>query len=564
MDTDIVFRWCRRLGGVAASALMIAALGMAPAHAVLGDGFFELDGNTADPSGAALPDDWNSFPAGQGHTTRITNADLTQGPFLGIISDTVPAVFRNGSKDTQDVSAWRYDLGSSPPKDDMLHGYAAAYTATTTTATTTAGDLLIYFGADRAAFNGSASLGFWFFKNPVARNDATGSFVNPATNAPATHANGDVLVAFEYTNGGAVTGVRVFKWVGTGTSGSLVDQGTIGVSPTNVAGVSCGPGTTDEVCGSTNGGNVTLPWNGTIQPGQLFEGGVNITKLLPGSDSCFAAFMATSRSSDQSNASIKNFLLSSFPVCHLTVTKQCETAEYRSASNTVLNTVIGSIVNDGGGPLSNVTLSDAPAFDAGSFGFFTCTAGGVPTSTPKSPSSLAAGDSICYRGQYTSGTLTTSDTVTASASTGTGTVSGTASATCSASPPNPGLTVSKSCDVDLAALNNQLVVKVNFSGSVTNGPVALTDVKVCEALNVPVGTNPCDVVGHTEIPIGNMAANATAPYSGSYFPSTVPDLTKPELAEFKDQVGAFGTKPAILGGGRQDAVPTEADCFLCK
>ena len=45
--------------------------------------------------------------------------------------------------------------------------------------------------------------------------------------------------------------------------------------------------------------------------GQFFEGGINITQLLPGSDSCFSAFMATSRSSAEPNASIKNFVISS-------------------------------------------------------------------------------------------------------------------------------------------------------------------------------------------------------------------------------------------------------------
>lgn len=564
MNTLSVTHVCRRLFGAIAGVLIAVALGITPAHAVLSDGFFELDGNTVDPSGASLPDDWNSFPAGQGHTTRITNPDLSGGPFLGIINDTNPAVFRNGSKDIQDISAWRYDLGSSPPKDDMLHAYAAAYTATTTTATTTAGDLLIYFGADRASFNGTASLGFWFFKNPVARNDATGRFINPVTNGPATHGEGDVLLAFEYTNGGAVTDVHWYKW----SSGALQDMGTIGVSQTSIAGVSCDP--TDKLCGSTNGGALTIPWNGTIQAGQFFEGGVNIQKLLPGSDSCFSAFMATSRSSDQPNAAIKNFLLSSFPVCHLAVTKVCLGAEFQSATNTILNTVGGSVVNDGGGPLTNITVGDNPAFDAGTFGFFTCS-NGLPTTTPQSPATLAAGASICYKGQHTSNTVSTLDTVTASASTGSGTVSGTASTTCTATPPNAGLSVTKICDVDLELVSGKLALKVNYSGSVTNGDLALTGVEVCEAHEQTyTGTQtPCDVT-HTTHTIGNLAAGASAPYSGSYYPTQaltaggLSTLADPELTVFKDQVMARGTKPAIVGGGIQNSAPNEATCPLCK
>ena len=81
MNTLSVTHLCRRLFGAIAGVLIAVALGITPAHAVLSDGFFELDGNTVDGSTpvTALPDDWNSFPAGQGHTTRITNPDLSLG-----------------------------------------------------------------------------------------------------------------------------------------------------------------------------------------------------------------------------------------------------------------------------------------------------------------------------------------------------------------------------------------------------------------------------------------------------------------------------------------------------
>ncbi|MGH8441252.1 MAG: hypothetical protein ACRERW_19715, partial [Pseudomonas sp.] len=285
-----------------------------------------------------------------------------------------------------------------------------------------------------------------------------------------------------------------------------------------------------------------------------------------------SAFMATSRSSDQPNASIKNFLLSSFPVCHLTVTKACESAVFQSATNTVLNTVRGSILNDGGATLTNITLVDSPAFDAGTFGFFTCDGSGLPTTTPLSPATLAVGASICYKGQYTSNTLSTLDTVTASGSTGSSTVSNTASATCTATPPSAGLSITKICDVDLEVVSGKLALKVNFSGSVTNsGGLALTGVEVCEAHEQTyTGTQtPCDVT-HTTISIGNLAAGASANYSGSYYPTQaltaggLSTLADPELALFKDQVMARGTKPAIVGGGIQSSPANEATCPLCK
>jgi hypothetical protein len=537
----------RRFVRTMAGALMCSALALSPAYAgVLVNGQLVLDGNTADPSGAAAPDDWESFPANTAHTNRAT----------GIVADSVPAVFRNGSKDTLDVSTWRYDLGSSPPKTDMKNGYAAAYSDN--------GDLIINFGADRDSFTGTASLGFWFFKNPVVRNDATGAFINPITGQPATHADGDVLVAFEYSNGGAVTTVRIFKW----QAGALSDQGAIGVGPTNVAGVFCDAA--DRVCGSTNNTSLNIPWAGTVQPGQFFEGGVNITKLLPGSDSCFSTFMATSRSSAEPNASIKNFVISSFPVCRLEVTAVCESAVFQSATNTVLNTLRGRVSNEGGGTVTSVSVTNNPAFNAGTLGYFTCDAGGAPTSTPQSNASLAAGGAICFRGKYTSNTLVTSSTTTASASTGAGMITDTDESSCTAVAPG-GLSVTKTCDVDLVAQNNQLAVKINYSGSVTNtGSYGLTDVKVCEAAEVAAGVDPCSVAGHTEISIGSLDAGAVKAYSSSYFPnqalngSGVSTLTDPEAAIFKDKVSAKGTKPAIVGGGLLQSPATEAACPLCQ
>lgn len=537
-------RLCRRMAKGMAPVLLLATLCAAPAHAVLNDGVFELDGNAADDN-AVAGDDWGT----------LYNATLAVQRSTGIISDTVPAVFRNGSKDTDDLNTWRYDLGSSPPKDDLVHAYASAYSL----GTSGTGDLLIYFGADRKAFSGTASLGFWFFKEQIVRNDSTRTFVNAATNKPATHVEGDTLVAFEYTNGGAVTGVVVYKW----TNGGLVLYKQVSLNATNKAGVYCD--TNDYICGSTNSTTIGLATGEQVAAGQFFEGGINITQLV-GSDFCFASFMATSRSSTTVNASIKNFVVGSFPVCHLSVTKSCEPGEYQVATDTALLKVKGAIINDGGGPLSNITLVDNPPFNAGSLQYFACDASGDPTGSAISlPSTLAAGASVCYRGRYTSNNLTSYDEVTASASTGSTILSGTAHTTCSVDAPATGLSVTKICDLDLVQQSGQLGVKVNFSGSVTNdGAVTLKGVSVCEA-HEGAAAGTCNVT----VPIGDMAPGATVPYSGSYMPSLALNaagtstLTEPKNAVFKDQAKATGTLPAILGSKTVSSSSKEATCTLC-
>ncbi len=541
----------RRVVGVIAPALLLAALSVTPAHAVDSSGFFELDANAQKETGGAA-DDWSSFypsvPAGK----RAT----------GIIADTTPAVFRSGSKDTEDINTWHYELGSSPPKDDITHAYAAAYTAVGGTGDATSpGDLLIYFGADRHTFTGAASLGFWFFKQQVLRDDVSRRFVD-ANGAPARHSEGDTLVAFEYTNGGAVSSVKVYKWQG----GRLVDA-QVGSLTQIRPSVFCDA--SDFICGATNSGLITLAAGETVAAGQFFEGGINIGKLV-GGDSCFASFMATSRSSDTINASIKNFVLGNFPVCHLTVTKTCDSAVYQAntSGDTVLISVKGAIVNDGGGALSNISLVDTPAFNTGSLKYFACDPGGNPTGDPMSgpPATLAQGGSVCYKAQHTSTTLSETDTVTATASTGAGTgsstVTGTATTTCGTTNPGASLSITKVCDLDLVLLSSGLGVKVNFGGSVSNnGATTIKNVTVCEA---DIDSTTCNGL----INVGDLAPGATKPYIGSYMPTlklNIGDLvSQPETAEFKDQVTASGTLPAILGGGTvKSGIPNTATCYLC-
>ena len=384
MKISLMTQWCRRLVSVGASALLLAALGVMPAHAVLSDGFFALDSNTADPNGAAT-DDWESFASGgTANTTKAT----------GIVADSdPPKVFRNGSKDTQDISAWRYDLGSSPPKDDMLHAYAAAYKATTPRGATAVDDLLIYFGADRAAFSGTASLGFWFFKTPIKAENGSFVVAGTGTSTPATHTDGDTLVAFEYTNGGAVTDVRIFKWVG-GASGVLTPHALISLGATTTSGVFCDSPTADLVCGATNAGNLALPWNGTVKPGQFFEGGINITQLV-GGDGCFASFMATSRSSSVEGAALKNFILSpGFQTCRIgiSVTKACDLDLVAQTVGGVTQLGVkvnfsGTVTNDSQVALTNVYVCEKHE------GSSTC-------NYSSDPVTLAAGASANYSGSY--------------------------------------------------------------------------------------------------------------------------------------------------------------------
>ena len=76
------------------------------------------------------------------------------------IADTAGLRFTVGSKDTLDFPQNGWDVNSVPDKDDITNAYAAVYDA--------GGDPVLVFGLDRFANNGDASVGFWFFQQPIS------------------------------------------------------------------------------------------------------------------------------------------------------------------------------------------------------------------------------------------------------------------------------------------------------------------------------------------------------------------------------------------------------------
>src|SRR5262245_58820246 len=187
---------------------------------------FELDGNAVQgtlhsapiPTGSSTTTshDWN-----QVYTDFLNgNTALSGAQVISFVtdmpkSDPNSSSFTQGSKDIDDVSAWHYQQPeSSQDKDDILHAFVASYLQDTDDPGTDP-DLLIYFGADRFAQNGDAKIGFWFFQNPVSLGP-NGTFVG-------THAVGDILVESNFTQGGGVATVQVYRWVGSGGSDGTLD-----------------------------------------------------------------------------------------------------------------------------------------------------------------------------------------------------------------------------------------------------------------------------------------------------------------------------------------------------
>ena len=287
----------RRRFTFAAFAFMLAILMVGPtALAVHDEGVFELDGNavaSGDPG-----DDWSTFPAGG----AIATAFITDG--------TDPAdttyLHTGGSKDVEDFDQWvRTTTDEAPDKDEILHAFAAAYSS--------GGDLILYFGMDRFDASGDAAVGFWFTKDSIAIN---------GTNVTGQHQDGDILILSDFVNGGSVPVVRVFEWVGSGGSDGPIDE----ITPSGDADCAAAD-PSDARCAIVNADTETAPWSFTnksgdhdFAPGEFYEGGVNLTALGV-TDGCFSTFIAETRTSQSTDARLKDVAMGGFPLCGIQVDK---------------------------------------------------------------------------------------------------------------------------------------------------------------------------------------------------------------------------------------------------
>jgi hypothetical protein len=139
--------------------------------------------------------------------------------------------------------------GNVPDKDNLVDAYAALYNLGDTT--------YLFFGSDRYANNGDAQLGFWFFKNQVTIN-GDGTF-------NGVHTIGDVLLLSDFTGGGGVSTIRLFRWVGPPDADNLVE---------------IAPLPSSEAYAAVNSTDQTSPWEfddkfgtpGIFASGELYEG----------------------------------------------------------------------------------------------------------------------------------------------------------------------------------------------------------------------------------------------------------------------------------------------------
>jgi hypothetical protein len=521
-----------------------------------------LNGQGISPSGIGV----NSSP-GQSVIRTFIDGTASTNNFTG-----------GGSKDPNPISQWKYTSTSTPNKDALNAGYAAAYTQ--------GGDFELIFGADRLSPNGSANIGIWFFQQDVHPN-GSGGFTG-------AHQDHDIFVISAFTVGGGTSTISVFEWDSSCASG-VKNPGPKDCADTNLR-LIASPGT---VCGSTaycaitNANPTHVTWEGgtTLASPLFFEGGVDLTFALNSLGitnlPCFASFLVETRSSASTSAVLKDFLSGGFPVCGLKVDKKCS-AGTPDASGTFVNfTVSGAVNNTGVGTLYNLAVSDVVTYADSTTQTFN-----LPVTVCDAPNQNGCSSTPCHCSQFhpllppgdpnyqpgswsttvSSKTDTTSlsDVATASATTTaadgtTITSKPTDVVSCSFSTPTT-LQIKKNCGIP-AVLNggtavdgtvlvpgmSDVHVQVAFSGTVCNpGPskiesLALKDYTAggATATITPASTtlSPCATPDGT----GGCSAPTTActTFTGTYLPITIDATATLGRYFFKDEVVITGASADI-------------------
>ena len=598
-------------------ATVVALAFSAPAQTAPAS-IFELDGNSTQDGSLPPPDcDWN--PLNDSFTTNQTSPGVpcvpsgTSATGYGFLqgAPSEPAFTTGGSKDSNFITSWAWSVTSTPDKDTLTHGYGQGYT-------TSVGEHMLVFGAERFAVNGDSNIGIWFFQQTISLTPPApplgtatrGTFVGE-------HSPGDILIVSAFTAGGGTASISVYQWAPQGSTAllghecpnsnypNITGSGAVDVcAATNLFAlffdVAVNPHSTDPAYAVVNAASTTIGWpyeskfgvagSNTVPTGGFYEGGINLTALIGGATApCFASFLFETRSSQAVNAVLKDFLVGAFPQCHLSISKAC-TCNSFNPDGSFNYSYGGDVINDGGGDLFNIIVTDTPA-NGGSPATYTC--GNLPRGTSATPPSLHFPSAQCVA---TSGTNTWTTTAhessnTANATAQTAASGGTTITAIGVGGTTPGFTavctdasassctfsgalaLTKDCVTGFQASGSNVVVRVDYDGTVINtGQVNLNNVVVndnVDSASFSIGTlNVGQTVCYTNTsqsscPVLQVTTGlSTAPAGvASYLPSSanVFGLSAGRLS-FTDTVSASGKDPT---GKTITATPQSATCEIC-
>ena len=190
-------------------------------------------------------------------------------------------------------------------------------------------------------------------------------------------------------------------------------------------------GEPDPFCATVNNEPETAPWPfvpkgtpaGTFAPGELYEGGIDLSEFPELADACFASFLAETRTSPSVGSQLKDFVGGGFESCESSVTTTPSDSEGNATDSIVLGesaTDYALIAGTGSSAIPEGTvdfwicapdeLDDAdPADDPATCdvgGTFVSTEDVTPEGSPSTGEALSdpftpdAVGTWCWRGEY--------------------------------------------------------------------------------------------------------------------------------------------------------------------
>ncbi len=220
--------------------------------------------------------------------------------------------FTQGSKDFLLAADLAWAIVQTKAKNDIANGgfglaNQVKFVDSDNVAKTLDGSFLVFAG-DRTSNNGDAQIGFWFYLNSTAPVEVNGNrYFAPA------HTRGDLLVLADFTGGGRLGTVKVYRWIGggvpTAATGSIpastVVPNTNGnLETTNIA----------SIVAENNAGTPDVPagWSflrEQYETNEFFEGFVDLSSIGGTTNfTCSATVLLETRSSQSITASLDDFI----------------------------------------------------------------------------------------------------------------------------------------------------------------------------------------------------------------------------------------------------------------
>ena len=362
-------RWLFLGGLTVALMLAVAAITLA-----VHDEDFQLDGDvlastTTAIGGTTQTVDWDSLfnPDGtnktlpDGFEAARFDKDFSNTGTTFVTSD--GSTFATGSKDTLPISGWQCNFDNNVnSKIDVANAYAAIYTADS-------GDEILYFGIERNANTGTANVGFWFLQDEAACESTGG-----AVTFSGAHTDGDLLVVSEFTGGGTVSTINVYRWNG-GANGTLGQTPVAGTANADCRGLTVP--VDDLACGASNRVAITTPWltaakttgvGNNVPIAQFYEAGLNLTDANLGGK-CFSTFIGDTRSSTSLTATLFDFSLGVLGSCQSGIVTTPQTGA--GGSIPPAGSSIGSTARFAVRDQAVITVSGTDTF-GGTVKFFLC------------------------------------------------------------------------------------------------------------------------------------------------------------------------------------------------